>query len=116
MKNEMEVIIRDYREKKDDPYIYSTWSLYSWYSPKDPVPMGKRQFFKEIYKHIENVLKHGVVRIACLKQDPNTILGYVAVYNRKIEWACIKKDFFNQGIDRLLNHSIQEHLDERTGC
>ncbi len=107
-----EIIIRNYSPVTDDPYIYSTWTKYAWYSPKEPIGMSKRKFFHEKIKYIRHVLENqkSIVRTACMKDDPDTIMGYVVAYDGELEWICVKKTFIESGIKELLLKSIEGNI------
>lgn len=108
----MEIVIRDYNPKTDDPYIYSTWTKYSWYSPKEEIHVSKKEYFSHLIQHIKYVLMKGETKIACLKDDPYVIIGYIVMHENNISWKCIKKDYHNQGIDELLIKSIKGKINE----
>jgi hypothetical protein len=107
----LEIIVRAYKPE-DDPYIYSTWSKYAWYSPKEPIKISKANFFRQQIKLIKDMLEEGHVGVACIKETPYVIMGYIVVYQGKILWMCIKKDFQNQKIDQLLLNSVKGILNE----
>jgi hypothetical protein len=106
----MEIKIRKYNSNVDDPYIYSTWTKYAWYSPSNPHIIGKKEFFDTLGKHIKSILSEGQVRVACLKDDQDIILGYIAYHNGKEEWICVKKDFHNSPIREALINSMKEEM------
>lgn len=109
----IEITVRPYRSEIDDKYIYSTWTRYSWYSPAQPIHTPKKQFFQDKIKEIKHILEHGYTAVACFKDDPNTIMGYIAVHDGVVQWMCIKKQFSNEGIDSLLLKSIKGRLNEK---
>lgn len=109
---EIEITIRPYQSSTDDPYIYSTWSKYSWYSAPGKIIIPKGQFFKEKIQEIKTILSEGDVKVACFKNAPIAIMGFVAVYQGKLQWLCIKKDYHQEGIDLLLMKSVKDKLNE----
>jgi len=113
---DVEITVREYNPDTDDGYIYSTWTQYAWYSPKDPILLTQKQFFKEKNDNIKQILSEGKVKIACLKDDPYVILGYMVVHNDKMEWCCIKKDFRKEGIESLLRNSFRGELLENNSA
>src|SRR4051812_44425192 len=98
----LEVIVRQYDPKKDDPYIYSTWVRYSWHSPLEPHKVSKQQYFKDKAEEIKEILTIADVNIACLKTGTFFILGYIVVKDGEVVWTCVKKSYHGQGIDQLL--------------
>lgn len=106
----IEIVIRAYDPEIDDGYIYSTWTKYAYYSPIHPILISKSKFMKDKINEIKNCLQQGRVSVACVKDSPDVIMGYIVVYEGKVKWLCIKKDFHKEGIDLLLKNSIKEHL------
>ena len=95
--------IRDYRES-DKAFVLSTFlrGLYygdSWFSliPKD--------IFMDNYKLVGDVLlKKYVVKVACLKEDPDVILGYsiLGTDYQTIHWVYVKSAWRKQGVAKSL--------------
>lgn len=103
---EAEIIIRQYDPINDDPYIYSTWTRFCWYSAAEPIHLSKKKWFQQKALEIKQKLKLCKTHIACLKDDPECILGYIVGLPIGIEWLCVKKQFRNQGIEDLLIRSL----------
>lgn len=108
----MNVVIREYNPKIDNPYIYSTWTKYSWYSPSDIIIISKKKWFQDKIRRIQKCLALGTIKIACLDETPSVIMGYIVVMNRQMEWICIKKEFRDNGIEQLLFKSVKDELEE----
>lgn len=106
----VEIVIRDYKSPDDDSYIYSTWTKSSWYRKKDPLYIDKQAHFKQKIKEIKNILSPDSVKIACFKDSPYVIAGYIVVANEDIAWLCIKRDFLNQGVEELLTQSMKDKI------
>ena len=102
----MEITTRPYDPKIDDPYIYASWTRYSYYSPKKPIKMEKREFFLKKIEEIKEHLEKDHTRVACLKSDPSFILGYIVSRGPEIIWLCVKKDYHRVGIEQLLRKTI----------
>jgi hypothetical protein len=109
---EIEIIIRPYQSQVDDPYIYSTWRKYAWYSAPTKIDIPKSQFFKEKTQEIKKILSQGTVKTACFKNDPIAFMGIIVVYERKIAALFVKKDYLKEGIDELLKKSVKDQLNE----
>jgi hypothetical protein len=102
-KNEL-VTIRDYK-KEDQNFIYSTWlkGLYYgefWFSliPKDI-------FMSEYHKVIDKIFNTSgcSVKVACLVEDPEVILGYsVLSSSGALHWVFVKKIWRNIGVAKSL--------------
>lgn len=109
---EIEITIRPYDKEIDDPYIYSTWRKYAWYSPEKKITLPKNEFFTKKTEEIKKILFEGVTKIACFKNDPRIFVGVIVTNERKIEALFVKKDYLKEGIDELLKKSVKENLDE----
>lgn len=89
---------------EDIPFILSTWLNglkfgNSWFNLID-----KKIYFSVYHKVIEKILsKQGVIiKVACLKDAPDVILGYsVSEYNR-LHWVYVKKAWRNVGVAKTL--------------
>lgn len=90
--------------ESDRPFILATWlkglkfgSI--WYKLIDD-----KIYYRVYHAVIETLLnKPGVVvKVACLKEDPQVILGYGVFENNKIHWVQVKKAWRNIGIARSL--------------
>jgi hypothetical protein len=109
---EIEIIIRSYQSQIDDPYIYSTWRKYAWYSPKEKICVSKGQFFKEKIEEIKKILSQGIIKIACFKNEPIALMGFIVAHEGKIAALFVKKDYLKEGIPELLKNSIKDQLNE----
>lgn len=103
---ETTIIIRDYKPKIDDPYIFASWTRFCWYSAKPKIKANKQEWFASKSHQIKTFLSDGITKIAHLSDDPDTIMGYIVVHEGKVQWMCIKKMFHHQGIDRLLASAV----------
>ncbi len=106
------VVLRDYDSKTDDPYIYSTWTKFGYYSPKEPITIPKQLWFEQKIQAIREMLATGDVRVACLKYEPYVIIGYSVYFNNVLKKLCIKSRFRNQGVEYLLTKSKKRKEDE----
>lgn len=97
--------IRDAKEE-DKNFILSTFlrGLYygdSWFSS---IP---KAIFMENYKRIADALVSGKatsIKVACLKEDPDVILGYSILSQdyQTIHWVYVKNAWRNKGIAKSL--------------
>ena len=99
--------------KADESFIFATWlkSLYfgdSWFSHTE-----KNSFMKNYHKLIESLLSQdGIqVKIACLKEDSDVILGYSMYKNNTLHYVFVKKDWRKAGIARAL---VPNHISTTT--
>lgn len=102
------VLIRDH-QPDDMPFIYSTWlkGLYygdSWFS------LIPKAVFMAYYHHVLETLlsRQGtVVKVACLKSDPTTVLGYSVFHftppdSKCLDWVFVKRSWRTIGIAKRL--------------
>lgn len=107
--NPVEIILRPYTPETDDPYIYSTWTKYAWYSPPEPIRTPKAQWFAEKIQSIKELLPRATIRIACFKDQPYVIAGYIVIAHGRTQWLCIKKEYRDEGIEALLTQDKRPH-------
>lgn len=88
----------------DKPFILATWLKglrfgNSWYRLIDD-----KAYFKVYHAVIESLLtKPGVIiKVACLKEDEQVILGYSVFEGNRAHWVQVKKAWRNIGIARSL--------------
>lgn len=103
MSNEGQYEVRDYKPE-DHAFIMSTF-LRGLYYGNEFFNLMPKDLFMAYYKLIgEALLKVSQVKIACLKDDPDIILGY-SIMNQDfsvIHWVFIKSAFRKQGISKRL--------------
>lgn len=103
MENSNFYTVRDGLES-DTAFIISSWlkSLYygnSWFS------LMPKQVFLDNYRFVlMALLPKSSIKVACLKDTPEVILGYVVSSKDEtvIHFAYVKKDFRKIGVARLL--------------
>lgn len=62
--------------KDDEPFLFSTYLQHNWYDKTNSTTLKKDTWMSLQHKRLENVLKNQEIKIACLKTDPDVILGY----------------------------------------
>ena len=67
--------IRDH-VKSDEAFLFSTYLKNNWYDKTNSTTLKKATWMGLQHKRLEKVLETQVVKIACLKEDPDVILGY----------------------------------------
>lgn len=82
--------------------IYSTWRNQSYYSAEERVEGSPARFFAMKSQEIRDILRIADVKIACLEDDPTTIIGYCVLQNTHLYWIYVKPDYRLQGIAKLL--------------
>ncbi len=93
----------------DAPFIFSTWLKglrfgNDWYGL-----IESKAYFEVQHKLIEQILSkpNVTVRVACLKDEPNVILGYAVYAGSRVDWIHIKKSWRGIGLVKdLLPNNI----------
>ncbi len=103
MNKDQLITIRDFTAN-DKNLIFATFlrGLYfgeSWFSLID-----KKIFMEHYHKVIEYILaKPSVsIKIACLKEDADTVLGYAIFESEKLHWVFVKRPWRGIGIAKDL--------------
>lgn len=88
----------------DVPFIMSTWLKglkfgNSWFKL-----INDKIFFQVYHAFLQNLLikPDTTIKIACLKSDPDVILGYAVYTGDHLHWVHVKKAWRNIGIARDL--------------
>lgn len=67
--------IRDHVES-DHPFLYATYLKNNWYDKTNTTTLKKATWMGLQHSRLEKVLNNQKVKIACLEEDPDIILGY----------------------------------------
>lgn len=108
--------IRDYNQDTDKAFIMATWlrGLYygdSWFS------IVPKSIFMNSYKvFLAALLPKSKIRIACLIEDKNEILGYsvTSIDTTILHWIFVKSLYRNQGIARSLTPKYVDSVSHLT--
>lgn len=98
--------IRDYDPSSDKSFIFASWLKGLYYGDTWFKEIPKNVFMKNYHVFIEQLLNdtNTVVKIACLKEDKDVILGY-AVFNKAetvLHWVFIKTAWRSVGIMKII--------------
>jgi hypothetical protein len=105
--------LRDFDPDRDSPFLYSTWRNALYYSPLEPIQDADR-FFSEETKRIRKIIKDGaVIKIACLDETPDQIVGYSVINQNSLEFVYVKRDYRRIGVAKLL---LEDGFKEVTNC
>lgn len=109
------VITRNYDPQVDNPFIFSTWRNAIWFDTHKEDEVD-HVYFRVMTKEIRRILErqNTEVKVACLKEDPDHIIGYGVVDNGTIEFVYIKIDYRNQGIAILLTKGFVDIAKPKT--
>ena len=111
----VEVTLRIYNPKTDEAFIYATWTQQKWYSNKKNRKKRSidREWLTQECKEIKNILLCSHVWIACFKEDPGFILGYIVIDNGRLQFMYVKQNYRGSGVEDLLLTQIRGEQDEQ---
>lgn len=102
--------------KDDEPFLFATYLQHNWYDKTNTTTLKKATWMSLQHKRLESVLENDTVKIACLKEDPDVILGYAFQDGKKP--FCYLKLAWRQGpidIKDLLLKSLEETNEKQVG-
>lgn len=110
------IIIRDYETSSDAPLVFASWRNCLWFdnhTEQDPPNPG---FYRMTTRKINLLLREPStkVKIACLQDDPDQILGYSAFSHSTLEFVYVKNDYRKQGIATLLTKGFSDIVNPMT--
>lgn len=97
----------------DHNMVYSSW-LQSNRNAALYALVPNTVYFHEFHKIIESILEKGAVFVACDKEDPDQIFGYVVTEYSDIDdtlvvhWIYVKHPFRNNGVAQSLMTHVKE--------
>ena len=98
----MNIITRSFDADFDAGIIFSTWAKGFYFGGLLIKPAPKKQWFQSFHEHVKKMVEKGDIVLACLHDDPITIIGYAVFDNDTLEWIYVKEIFRGQGIAKLL--------------
>lgn len=113
--SDLTVVLRPFDALIDQAFIYTTWRNGWYYGSKDLKAKDPKDAFRAITHEIKLTLEDSSVKIACLKDTPEVIIGYSVTKKSRLEWIYVKESFRNKGIGTfLLPKDIQSYGLART--
>lgn len=104
--------------QEDVNFIFNSW-LKSYRSSLFAKPMTNTVYYSEHHKVLERLAKNSEVIVACSKDDPTQLYGYICA--EKIEgvfvlhYVYVKHTYRNMGIAKLLLNTLDRDP-EQAGC
>lgn len=101
------VLVRD-AEPDDHSFLFSTYLRNNWYSKTQTTTLKKATWMGLQHRRLEKVLEDQTVKVACLSEDPDTIIGYCFKDGKepftyvKLAWRAP-----NLNIAKILNESLE---------
>ena len=105
--SEATVILRDLIPT-DQALIYSSWRNALWFAEKRPDSEADK-FYAMTSKSIRKLLSEtdNHVKIACLQEDPDEIIGYSVMNKDHLYFVYVKADYRKKGIGSLLTKGFE---------
>jgi GNAT superfamily N-acetyltransferase len=97
-------IIRE-RASTDDAFIYTSFLKGLRYGSSEWLSkMPEGMFYNQFNKYLKNLIERPqiTIKIACLPDDPDVILGYIVYESGCIHWIFVKDSFRRMGIGKML--------------
>lgn len=86
----------------DINFILSTALKGLYYGSRFWAEVDQDSFFKNYEPFFKTLMLKGTIRIACLNDDPDVILGWVMFHNQTLDFVFVKKSYRKLGIAKLL--------------
>lgn len=88
--------------QNDRAFIYSTILKGLFHGVPLYGEIEKTAFFTNYSKIIDGLLQVADIRVACLVDDPDVIVGYMICRGDVIDWAFTKQAWRGKGVQKLL--------------
>lgn len=113
-------------EPGDHAFIFRSWLMGAYHGNRAGkgvrVPVGapgdylgsidQDAFMKGYHKYIESMLTGATVSVACLRENPDVILGFSVSSGPVLHWVFVKPDWRKIGIARDL---VPQYIETVTG-
>lgn len=88
----------------DKSFIYASWLRGLYYGESIYSEMPKQLFMENYHKVIDLIFKrpNTQIKVACLKEDSNVILGYSVLCDDAVHWVFCKKNWRGIGLAKDL--------------
>lgn len=97
----IEVTIRD-PQPHDINFILSTALKGLYYGSKFWAEIDQDAFFKNYEPFLKTLMLKNTIKIACLDDDQDVILGWSMYHNQTLDFIFVKKSYRKLGIAKLL--------------
>lgn len=111
----MNVVLRKFDQTSDVGFIYDTWPKGLYHASATKITRPKKVWFEAFYNYVNNCMEDCLIRIACLQDEPYTIIGYAVIDLDTLLWIYVKEDYRRQGIANLLTATkVKKYNDQMT--
>lgn len=109
------IIVRPAKEE-DVPFLFATYLKHNWYDKTNSTLLPKIVWINAQRKRLQKIYDENKVKIACINEDPDLIMGYGFLDLDKKPFVYIKKHYRNQeeNLENLLRESIKGDTNEET--
>lgn len=106
------IILRKFDPGVDSGLIYSSYAKGVFHGSTTEISTPKAEWFKDFHQKVGHQLDNAKVYIACLEDDPSTIIGYSIVENDELQFVYVKEVFRNKGIATLLTKNKYKTINQ----
>lgn len=99
----MKILLR-HALPSDYHFIFATYLRHNWFNKDNKTTLKRSTWSTLQHKRLETILEaSSKVTVACLSEDPDTILGY-GFQDGKDKFVYVKKDFRAEGlgVDKMI--------------
>lgn len=109
MTNRVTLHIRN-ANQDDIPFLFSTYLKHNWYDKTNSTLLPKMVWINAQRKRLEKIYQENKVRVCCLAEDHELILGYAFLDADNKPFVYVKQAFRKspENIDELLRKTIEE--------
>lgn len=109
MNNKITLSIRNATED-DVPFLFATYLKHNWYDKTNSTMLPKMVWLNAQRKRLEKIYQQNKVRVCCLSEDPDLILGYGFLDLDNKPFVYVKQAFRKspENIAELLKKTITE--------
>lgn len=93
-------------ELTDLPLIYASFLRGLYYDNEFFNMIPKKEFMENYKGALTSLLDKSKITIACLKEDPDVIVGYTITNPSVLHWVYVKSSWRKQGVAKLLLPTI----------
>lgn len=97
----IEVSIRN-PQPADINFMLSTALKGLYYGSKFWAEVDQESFFKNYEPFLKTLMLKTDIKIACLEDDPDVILGWIMYHKQTVDFVFVKKSYRKLGIAKLL--------------
>lgn len=101
----MNILIRPITET-DLPFIFATWLKGLYHGNEFYSKIKQDVFYAQYHKMIETILPKSMIKIACLEDEPDVIIGYCVFETDRLHWIFVKKAWRKLTIAKQLLNDV----------